>query len=404
MLAPTCAALAFACGALLFALEGQAANETAAQASSRAGADSPPGSPALELATSREAPRAATAFAFEPARRGVVLDQTGAGVGSLALVRQLGDERFELGPCGVDGGFEWPLESLCGELWVEHAGWVCVRGARVDAPARAHARQLVVARATTLRGRVSSAGAPVAHARVAVLLDRAERGAPQWSGARATASADGSFEIAGIPSQTPLSVRVSAADFASRGVQLEAAPERWLELELEPLGADFGHLRGVVLTHAGERADERTWVVWGSNGVRCLADGSFELALRHDPGEAPILVRADGVAPSHSAPAWEAVRSQRAVELRLGPPLELLVGWIRSVDESRELKGCVIELHASAPFTAPLARTRADANGRYEFRGLERGEYWVRAAWGDFEVSAGPIPSGGRAPELVISR
>ena len=199
-------------------------------------------------------------------------------------------------------------------------------------------------------------------------------------------------------------MRVSHAGFAARGFAFETAPERFVELELEPLCAEFGRLHGVVLTHAGAPAEEHTFVVWGRDGTRCAADGSFELPLRHDPGDAPIVVRAHGATESRTAPAWEHVRSRRAIELRQGPPLEGLVGWIRRADGASELKGSVVELHRDAARGQPLARTRVDANGRYEFGGLERGEYWVRAESAGLAASVGPVPSGGRAPELIISR
>mgnify|MGYP001256344118 CR=1 FL=1 len=405
LLAPTCAGLAFLCAGVLLALDDPQASGAATRAPlhvapTRAGLEQ-----VEELSRAPlDVERSALSSGTELRVSGAVVDLGGASVASLSLVRRSGDERVELGPCGADGRFAWPSEPSGGALWIEHPGWICVQGARVDAPAEASARTLVVARETAFFGRVSCAGVAAPKARVAVVLDRPDAAGPVWAGASGSTDADGRFELAGVPRGAPLSVRVSQSGCVARSFEFAAAPERFVELELEPLGAEFGRLRGLVLTHAGAPADQQTSVVWGRDGVRCNADGTFELALRHDPGDAPIVVRARGMSEAQVPPAWDHVRSGEPLELRQGPPFEDLVGWIRAADEASELKGCVVELRRQAPDGAPLARTRADANGRYEFRGLERGEYWVRAESGPASASVGPIPSGGRAPELFISR
>ncbi len=404
-LPPVCAVLALACAGVLLVLEQPATGDCPAPAPAQARL-APAASAQFEpvIGATLEVRRSVSPPLAEFVPCGEVRDGDGQGIGSLVIVHRLGDERCEVGVSDAAGRFEWPSASLGGELWVEHAHWVCVRGARVDAPEEAQARTLIVAPATTLRGEVHSAGVRLPHARVGVLLDGAGAAAPLWPGASATTREGGAFEVAGIPRGVRLSVRVSCAGFSARSFELDSAPEHGVELELEPLRADFGVLRGMVLTHVGAPADEHTSVVWGRAGTRCRSDGSFELALRFDPGDAPIVVSARGASPVCTRPAWEHVSSGLALELRAGPPLEGLVGWIRDSDGASELKGLVVELHRETPAGAPLARVRSDAAGRYEFRGLEHGEYWVRAVRGGASASAGPISSGGRAPELVISR
>jgi len=340
---------------------------------------------------------------------GRVVDLTGAPVHGVRVVAREADCERELGVADARGCFPWSSDVLAECLLVDDPKWVAVLTCDPRFARGGRARTIVVAPTATVRGVVVSNGIGVSSARVGLSVDLAELGsrfdptlAPAPLELSRGVDAEGRFEFAAAPRIDALTLRASSRGFTPRAVELDLARLDGLAIELLPVPDTFGVLRGRIVRANGEAASSEASVTWGSNSVRANADGSFELALAIDPSGAPIEVRERG-STSASWPARLENLTSAPVELALGPPLEALHGRI-AVSDGARLKGCVVRLYRDADRTRLAKTTRVDAFGRYAFEGLEPGEYWLTANAEDVEASLGPIPSGRRADDWLISR
>jgi hypothetical protein len=264
---------------------------------------------------------------------------------------------------------------------------VVVRGAGL-APARVEAirsrepltrLEVVLEPPIAFSGRVvTREGAPVSGARVRAvpLASRwppvAPPSAPAEEISEATTGADGAFRIDGL---APGSYALSAEARGSHPALVSRAelPEPPRTFTLEPLGA----VAGVVLLPDGRAAPgARVQAASVDHDASAVAgdDGRFTLAVPAGSYQV-VATAADRAVAAPSPVAVAAGSAARGVELRLGAAATL-EGEARRGDAPAAGATVALSLHGAR---AVVARSRADAAGRFRVAGLAPGAYDVRA-------------------------
>ena len=335
------------------------------------------------------------------------------------------------------GVFELERPDGEGHVDVVTPGWTCIfRPELAGAPGAPGASELVlvVARSITLGGEVvDEQGRALSNARVAVPLPfglRARFDAILYGSRtieRATTSdAAGRFELAGVPVIPGVKLVTDLATYRSDERELPAYDELALRIVLRSIDGGATRLIGEVVDPAGE-AVEGAWVALGQATARSGAGGTFALELGQAGELAGRALRAvkPGYLPAELArrpgEAWPEplvlalgdaplVIEGRVLDAR-GEPVPGAEVW--SDGETHfgyiEIEGGEMAMRAGANIEAILRgdpwtwRTRTDAAGRFELRGLLPRDYHViafdaRSLLASEEV----VPAGRRNAELRL--
>jgi hypothetical protein len=410
LLVASALALATALGALAVVF-GRAL--PAESASGPASAGERPGDRTLAAATPEALRSAAPSQGLDTSAFGVVVDLDGAPVRGVRLVSN-GGAPTPLASSDENGRFAWPAESGAEVLLVDDPDWLTVLSCDPRSARTARERTVVVARSFSLRGRVLGDGRPLPRARVALSaglaplrerFDASLHVVLEFPGRNA--NAEGRFELEAVPQLVNATLKVSHEGYEPLVHALDLASREPVTVELTALRARFGVVHGEVRRFDGSRADQGVYVTWGANGARTDRGGRFELLLRDDPSSEALRV----FAPGHGEREVRLALAQATagpLVLTLGPALEPLRGQLsRETLETRASvpKSLWVELYRDERAAASLARTRVGADGRFEFKGLLPGEYWLlaRPAEGPTLERCGPFPTGRPSVEASLS-
>jgi hypothetical protein len=348
---------------------------------------------------------------------GEVVDLDGAPVPGVRLVGS-GEDRTALASSDENGRFAWPAASRAEVLLVDDPHWLTVLSCDLQSARTARERTVVVARVFTLRGRVLGDGRPLPRARVALAagleplrarFDASLRVVLELPGRNA--DAEGRFEFEAVPQLAHATLKASHEGFEALSQPLDGAPREPVSVELKALRARFGVVRGEVRRCDGTPADHSVYVTWGANGTRTDRGGRFELPLGDDPGADALRVNARGHVEREVRLALAQATAGPLV-LTLGPALEPLRGQLsrEALQAPAEVsksapKSCWVELYHDEHALAALARTRVGADGRFEFKDLVPGEYWLvaRPAQGRAPDRCGPFRTGRASAEASLS-
>ena len=432
LLAASALALGSALGAL--ALEfGRALPAESASGPASASAGARPRDPSPDLARAARAPEAdrspTSSQALDLPASGAVVDVDGAPVRGVRVVES-GHDRTALASSDENGRFAWPAASRAEVLLVDDPNWLTVLSCDPRSARTARERTVVVARSFALRGRVLGDGRPLPRARVALAaglaplrerFDASLRVVLEFPGRNA--DAEGRFEFEAVPQLAHATLKASHEGFEPLSQPLDGVPREPVSVELKALRAHFGVVRGEVLRCDGTRADHSVYVTWGANGTRTDRGGRFELLLSDDPSADPLRVHARGHVEREVRIALAQATAEPMV-LTLGPALEPLRGQLsrEALQAPAEARGSVaksvpksapksvpksvwVELYRDEHAAAALARMRVGADGRFEFKELVPGEYWLlaRPAQGQTPARCGPFSTGRPSAEASLS-
>jgi hypothetical protein len=174
--------------------------------------------------------------------RGRVVDSEGVALRDVTIVQQ--HPILSAGPVRsqTDGTFEIEVRELAGELVPDGAGWILLGGSRHLAEGQLEGYDLVVARATTVRGVVVDRhGAPVVDAAVRALapgntlLRFGTAATPvEHESQHAWTDARGHFLVGPLPDLPGTRITVTSETFSAATVPLPAERGELLRIVLEP--------------------------------------------------------------------------------------------------------------------------------------------------------------------------
>jgi hypothetical protein len=246
----------------------------------------------------------------QPRLRGRVVDEEGEGVESAHVaVVPAGPTYAVLQDTSTDVLGSFALPGVAGQTLrlVAEQGDKIVVSAPLTVPASGNLENLVLtlARARTLRGRIlDEEGAPVAEATLAVDV-------LPWPGRSSASGADGTYEMARLPSDAP-ALLVSARGFLNARIVLAPRVGEGPEA-LDVTLRRAPELRGAVLDPDGKPvAGALVLACDGKDNGRALTDEAGGFRLPASSEGCPVVAQHDEYGPS------EAVTAAPNLTLRLG--------------------------------------------------------------------------------------
>lgn len=396
-------------------------------------ASSPSPSPPSRVAVELPAPAASAAEAPRANVVGRVLDLRGAPVPGvqIAFERRAGagrDPEVPAVPSAADGSFTLPLPPSSGCLFASGGGFATVRRAWLDGTAPVAEPVVLVAPARDYSGTVVDPdGAPVARARVVVVVDAAlvpvrtiagsTLALPNDLGATDTDAA-GTFHLDSVGWVPGSRVSARCDPFAGAELQLPEASTTDLLLRLGAPPADHKRVHGLVLDAKGS-AVEGALVAVGGEAVRSRRDGTFTAAWQW---VCPAFVRAVAprlgavtvpLVPGVDLPGWRAEQPivlQFAAEplalkgrvvdsagapaagVRVWTPDLTFLGTVTRDEDGHEISGeSSVEEQGAADWQRLSFATVTAEDGSFELRGVLPREYALFAIDPRTLAGAGPV-------------